>query len=137
MKHALDFDLVFEYDSKDSGIALPIVLKYGQQEVKLNAKIDTGSTFCVFQRDYGEELGLDIERGIEEKIALANGSFLTTYGHFIQLSMFGLDFEPIAHFAKYYDFHKNVLGRVGWLNQIKLAIIDYENLLYVSHYNSD
>lgn len=137
MKYTLDFDLAFKYDSKDSGISLPIILKYGEQEVKLNAKIDTGSTFCVFQREYGEELGLDIESGTEEKIALANGSFLATYGHFIQLSTLGIEFEPIVYFAKYYDFSKNVLGRIGWLNQIKLAIIDYENVLYINHYNSD
>jgi len=31
---------------------------------------------------------------------------------------------------------RNLLGRQGWLRNLKLGIIDYDNLLYLSAYGS-
>ncbi|MDX2041364.1 MAG: hypothetical protein SF097_08945 [Acidobacteriota bacterium] len=40
------------------------------------------------------------------------------------------------YFAKYPGLQRNLLGRRGWLRNLKLAVIDYDNLLYLSAYDS-
>lgn len=35
------------------------------------------------------------------------------------------------------SFPRNVLGRQGWLNQVRLALIDYDGKLFLSHYNDE
>lgn len=78
--HNIFFDVLHEYDPGKPGITIPVELKIGQQSIKASAKLDTGSTFCVFKREIGEELGFDIETGVEELISSVTGSF-TAYGH--------------------------------------------------------
>ncbi len=58
----LDFDQYHAYDSRE-GITIPVVLKSGAETVDLVASVDTGATFCLFQREHGELLGLDVEAG--------------------------------------------------------------------------
>jgi hypothetical protein len=38
--------------------------------------------------------------------------------------------------TKYPNLPRNLLGRQGWLRNLKLAVIDYDNLLYLSSYGS-
>jgi hypothetical protein len=78
--HTLNFEDLYEYDDGVSGITLPVKLSFGGQDVKALAKLDTGSTYCIFQRERGEELGLNIESGEQEEISTRMGSF-TAYGH--------------------------------------------------------
>ena len=59
-------------------------------QVVVRVKLDTGSTFCVFQRRYAELLGLDVEGGTPQRIRTATGTF-TAYGHEITLTMAGRD----------------------------------------------
>lgn len=42
----------------------------------------------------------------------------------------------LTYFAKYPGLLYNILGREGWLRKIKLAVIDYDNMLYMSPYDS-
>jgi hypothetical protein len=42
--------------------------------------------------------------------------------------------EP--RFAKYPGLQRNVLGREGWLRNLRIAVIDYDSLLYLSAYDS-
>lgn len=44
------------------------------------------------------------------------------------------DFDILACFAKDDQFEKNILGRFGFLMQVKIGIVDYEGKLYLSHY---
>jgi hypothetical protein len=54
------------------------------KSVELVAKIDTGASHCLFERHYGEQLGLEIETGIAQKFSTATGTFLA-YGHNLTL----------------------------------------------------
>jgi hypothetical protein len=47
----------------------------------------------------------------------------------------GLEIESVAYFAADDAVIRNVLGRHGWIQRLRLGIVDYENLLYVSHYD--
>jgi hypothetical protein len=61
LTHLLGFNLLHEYDPAEAGIAVPVVLNVGTSQTEVKAKLDTGATCCVFERELGEDLGLDIE----------------------------------------------------------------------------
>ena len=74
--HNLAFRQLLEYDAGRTGITVPVTLRLIGKKVEFEAKIDTGSTNCIFARQIGEELGLDIEQGLPKRIGTATGSFL-------------------------------------------------------------
>jgi hypothetical protein len=43
----------------------------------------------------------------------------------------------IAYFTAMHDFKRNVLGRKGWLQQMRIGIIDYDGKLYLSAYDDE
>jgi hypothetical protein len=132
---SLGFDLFHKYPDDVPGIDLPIRLRAGnQREVRLTAKLDTGSTHCIFARDYAEQLGLSVEDGVEKSITTATGSFIT-YEHRVTLLCFGWDIDCTVCFAANEEFQRNVLGRVGWLQQFRVGIVDYESTIYLSPYS--
>lgn len=112
---------------------IPAVLKFGAESSDVRAKIDTGSTFCVFERKHGERLGLDVESGTPLRMITATGGF-QTFGHTVNLSVLGIETESVVYFAAEDSFSLNVLGRVGWLNRVKLGLIDYEGKLLLNAY---
>ena len=105
-----------------------------QSFFRVKAKLDTGSVFCVFQRDYADLLNLDLEAGIPERIRTATGSFLA-YGHEITLSIEGIEWQATVYFAEDEYFPVNVVGRVGFLDRLRIGLVDYEQTLYLSAYD--
>jgi hypothetical protein len=134
--HELSFDILHEYSASDAanGILLPIALSSGQSTVTLKASLDTGAAFCIFERGYGESLGLDVEAGLLTRFGTATGIF-EAYGHTVTISAFGLTFEAMVYFAKEESYGRNVLGRRGWLDQVRVGIVEYESKLYLSRYD--
>lgn len=129
VSYELSFAKLIRYDTGKPGIELPIKLSLGQDEIKVMAKLDTGSTDCIFQRYCGEELGLDIETGYRKDFSTATGTF-TAYGHTVTLTVFGVDLEAMVYFAKDHEFNRSVLGRNGFLNRVLVALNDYVGNLY-------
>jgi len=134
MAYQLSFKTVYDYDMQAVDINLPIVLRSGTIAWEAEAKLDPGSTFCVFQRLIGEELGFDIELGIPQWIGSVRGSFLA-YGHEATLEVLGIETTATVYFAVEESFPVNVLGRVGWLDRVRLGLIDYDGRLYLSAYD--
>lgn len=134
MTYSLSFSFLHRYSVSVQGITIPVELRHGDRTVVLNAKLDTGASFCIFQRVYGEALGFDIERGAPEWIATPTGNFLA-YGHELTLSTLDFQLDTLVYFARDEDFRRNVLGRRGWLDQIRIAIIDYDGEVYTSRYD--
>ena len=133
MPNHLAFDISYEYDSTKGGIWLPAFLTVGSSTIDCEAKVDTGSEYCVFQRELGEDLGINIESGQRITLISINGT-TRAYGHEVELSTLGLAFHVTVYFAEDYGLTRNLLGRNGWLQQVKLAVIDYEEILYLSAY---
>ena len=133
MPYPLQFDTLYEYDPKPSGISIPVSLRLSGEPVDLVAKLDTGASFCIFQREYGERLGLTIENGRLEWVSTTRERFLT-YGHEVTLEALGLSVDAMVYFTHDRDFPRNVLGRNGWLNRVRIAIVDHDCQLYVSPY---
>jgi hypothetical protein len=97
------------------------------------ANIDTGSTFCVFDRPCADMLGLDLTNGIEQRISTATGSYC--FGHELTLQVFDLEWQAVVYFAEPESFNINVVGRVGFLDRLQVGIVDYEQLLYLGLYD--
>lgn len=113
---------------------VPVVLKSGSAIVRLTAAVDTGATFCIFRREVGIALGLDVEQGLLRRFRTANSSF-EAYEHEVELSVLGV----VAHSAVYFfadeSINKNVLGRSGWLDRVRLGIVEHDAQLYLSPYD--
>lgn len=127
------FDITHEYNTLESGIVVPVTLIFGSESVDFEAKVDTGSEFCIFQRKQGERLGLDIESGTPLQMITAIGGF-KTFGHTLTLWVLGIETEAVVYFAAEESFRLNILRRNGWLNRVKLGLIDYEGKLLLSAY---
>jgi hypothetical protein len=83
---------------------------------------------------YGEQLGLSLEGGQPRTFHTPTGEF-QAYGHEVTIICFEWEFHSVVFFPAALEIHRNVLGRQGWLQQFRLALIDYDSVLYLSHYN--
>lgn len=133
MKHHLEFENLVSYDAGESGITVNTTLKFSDTSVSFPAKIDTGSSFCIFERKYGKKLGLEIEKGLFQRVGTANGIF-TAFGFRLTLQVEELEFDSLVYFAEDENIRRNVLGRCGWLELVKIGLVDYEGKLYLSRY---
>lgn len=134
MTHQLSFSSAYSYDPGKPGIELPLNLGYGAVQIGLAVKIDTGASHCIFERRQGERLGLNIEQGISQRFETTTGGF-QTYGHEVTLNVLGIETTATVYFAADEHFNRNVLGRVGWLDRVRLGLIDYDSRLYLSAYD--
>jgi predicted aspartyl protease len=134
LAHTLTFTIRHQYGQTSTSITVPAELKVGDRRVRIpDTKVDTGASFCIFNKGYGESLGLNVEAGRPEQIGTATGQF-RAYGHEVVLSALGLEFHVLVYFA---DVQRNVLGRRGWLEQVRIGIVDHDGELFVSAYDDE
>lgn len=134
MNHSLQFPHRHFYKAS-SHITVPVTLLSSPMRwADAIVAVDTGSTFCVFDRTYAEALGLDVESGLQQRISTATG-FFYCYGHEVTLVVFDLEWNAVVYFAEADEFSINVLGRVGFLDRLKVGIVDYAQTLYLGLYD--
>ncbi len=133
MGFQLSFDHLVEYDSGQPGISIEVQLSVGSYTTRIPAKVDTGSDSCVFSRQCGIDLGLEVEAGEPQRFRTATGSF-KAYGHTVTLETAGFEFDSTVYFAAEEAFERNVLGRFGWLDRVIVGIDDYDGNLYLSQH---
>jgi hypothetical protein len=133
VSETLTFDKTHYYTTLKSGITLTAILRHGQESVECEARLDTGSSHCIFKRAHGELLGLEIESTVAESIRTVTGSF-KAHLHTVTIEVLGIHSEAAVYFAADEQFTRSVLGRVGWLDRVKLGLIDYEAKLLLSPY---
>jgi len=132
----LTFQSKHDYSDAQAGIEVPISLAVaGERTVRLRAKVDTGASFCIFQREYAEQLGIEVESGRHQEVRTANGGSFSVYGHMVTLSCLDWEFETMVYFATPDEFKRNVVGRTGWLQHFRLGLIDHDAVLFLSHYD--
>ena len=136
MSETITFDKTHFYDTLKPGISLTATLHHGDESFECEAKLDTGSSHCIFKRSLGELLGLDLESSPAERISTITGGF-PAYPHAIVLEVLGIRTEATVYFAAEEHFKRNVLGRTGWLDRVKLGLIDYEAKLLLSSYSEN
>jgi|SRR3984893_1852136 len=134
MPFQLSFSRREKYSSLATGINLETTLRFGGLFINCQAKLDTGAEVCLFQRAIGEALEIPIENGVKKRLETLTGT-LTAYGHEVVLEVLGLQLQTVVYFAEDGEVRRNLLGRQGWLQLIRLGIVDYDSELYLSLYD--
>ena len=130
MTFLLPFAVEHQYNDLKDGITIPVTLSNGNQEVAADAKVDTGSAVCLFSREAGLSLKLDIESGLYKPLGSLTGS-LDAYGHEVAITALGISVHCFVYFARHPGLQRNLLGRQGWLRALRMGLVDYENKLYL------
>ena len=130
-RYPITFNHLLRYDTGKPGITVPVLLEMSGVNVTAETKLDTGSTYCIFDRFFGERLGLDIEQGHPELIGTATGSFLA-YGHEVTMHIEGFVFDSMVYFSANPGLKRNVLGRFGFLQKVFFGLDDYAGELYLT-----
>lgn len=133
MSVIIEFLKVYEFNTLETGITVPIKILSNDKRVSFFAKIDTGSTHCFFERKYAEQLGIKVESGQPLTVSTATGTFLT-FGHQLTLSVLDIEEYATVYFIAEESIKRNVLGRSGFLSNVQLGLIDYEGRLLLSRY---
>ena len=131
--HSLEFEKLYHYDTLKTGITLPVLLVSGEFETEVEAKIDTGASHSIFARIHGENLGLDIESGELLNVGTVRESF-RVFGHELSIRFLDIEFYTKIYFAEVEFMRRSVLGRQGFIDRVKLGLIDYEGKLLLSEY---
>ncbi len=132
--HQLAFPCAHSYDGRDAGISIPIALRSGARFVDLIASLDTGASYCLFESGYAAELGLDLTSGVLTRFRTANSNF-DGYGHEVEIDVLGMVTYSLVYFFAEPSIHKNVLGRGGWLDRVRLGLIEHDRILYLAPYD--
>ena len=53
----------------------------------------------------------------------------------VELDVLGLKFESMVYFFVDERIDKNLLGRAGWLDRIRLDLVDHDQLVYLAAYD--
>ena len=129
-----EFAHKYSYASDPGDISLPIFLSNGDRSFELVASVDTGASHCLFERLCADWLDLDVEAG-ERRVFRTGAGPLVTFGHHVQITTFDLIFESQVYFFADPAVNKNLLGRVGWLDRMRVGIVDHDRELYLSAYD--
>lgn len=134
MSEQLTFSRSYRYDTRLVGISIPVKIQWGALSAEVEPSVDTGSSHCVFRRADATLLGIDVDSGPPQMVHTVAGSFLT-YKHEVVLTVLGIETTTTVYFAADDNFSRNVLGRQGWLDRVRLGLVDYDGKLYLSAYD--
>jgi len=129
--HRLSFTHAHSYADSDAGITLPVVLLSSEKLVDLVASLDTGASYCLFESGYATELGLDLTGGLLTRFRTANSSF-DAYGHEVGIDVLGIVTHSLVYFFAEPSIRKNVLGRAGWLDRVRVGLVDHDSEIYLA-----
>lgn len=136
MPVSLSFRRDHDYSGDASGaVSIPVTLRHGNNAVELIPRVDTGATYCVFKYEHGDKLGLVIEEGIPLTIQTPAGGQIPTFGHEVTIECLEYSFTSLVYFAAMEGFDRDVLGRHGWLQQFRIALIHHNSALHLSQYD--
>ena len=121
MTYTLSFRTKHNYDTTKIAITIPVELAYGTNFVQVDSKLDTGATFCIFERAYGEMLGLDVESGTKMLVSTPNSTF-EAFGHWLTMTALGFQFDAMLYFAADQSIKRSVLGRRGFIDQLRICL---------------
>lgn len=110
MSYEIEYAVKHIYDSRRVGITVKTILRRNNLSVVFNAKVDTGAEFCLFARELGEQLDIEIESGHRKNLSTLAGD-LAAFGHYVELETLGLKFDSMVYFAQDYSLNRNLLGR--------------------------
>lgn len=99
MATQLTFTEEVVYKDESSGINIAVILNYGDRDVLVAAKVDMGVAVCLFSREAGTSLGLEVEQAIPTVLDSLGGT-IDAFGHGVILQTGQLIFQSVVYFAK-------------------------------------
>ncbi|MBM3752933.1 MAG: hypothetical protein FJW38_03030 [Acidobacteria bacterium] len=133
--HQLAFARVYDYSDQSDTVVVPVLLRSGTRQVNMAASVDTGASFCLFSAEVAEELGLDLTSGIRRLFRTANSGF-EAYGHEVELITLGIATHALIYFFADPLIEKSVLGRIGWLDRVRVGLVHHDSKIYLSTYDA-
>jgi len=130
----LDCSVSYRYNSTVEGIEVPVTIRVGGYSVEALPKLDTGAASCIFERRYAQMLRIDVEDGRFQRFRTAAGTF-GAFEHEVEIEVFDFRFSAHVFFAQDVEFSRSVLGRNGWLDRLRVGLIEYDQMLYLSPYD--
>jgi predicted aspartyl protease len=134
--YTFSFRTRHSYDTTKIGISVPVELTSGTNVVQVDAKLDTGASICIFERAYAEMLGLNVESGTQALVTTANSTF-KAFGHWMTMTVLGFQVDVMVYFAADASIKRNVLGRRGFIDQLRLCLIEHAGELYISKFDDE
>lgn len=138
----LDFDLDHDYNSgADVHQALVHVRVFKKDGIPLSlqALLDTGASFCSFDKDVAELIGIDnIESGEARHIAAANvdegsGDYEIMYLHEVEIEFLGHKMNvPMGFVPTWPSGTQNLLGMKGFFESMHAAFLHGERRFLVT-----
>jgi len=136
--HLFSFSAAFDYGHLTRtarGVTVQVTLAANATEtISIEARVDSGSSFCVFGRQWADLLGLDWEAGDRLIISTATGIFAA---HLQEVTIRLLDYEWTGWvaFAEWDTMPpspaRDVLGLNGFFDHFLVAIDDREEMIYL------
>jgi hypothetical protein len=134
MNFQLSFRQRQRYALRDGKPSLRAILTRGEISAACEAYIDSGATVCLFQRELADNLGLSLFSGERVRLSTLTGPIIA-YGHEVRLQTGSLSFETTVYFAAEYGLSRNLLGKFGFLQLARFGMVDYDEMIYLSHYD--
>ena len=66
-----------------------------------------------------------------------DSSIFDAYGHEVEIDVLGIVTHSLVYFFAEPSIRKNVLGRGGWLDRVRIGLIDHDRALYLAAYDHD
>ena len=85
----------------------------------------------MFENAYAAELGLDLTGGVLTRFRTANSSF-DAYGYEVEIDVLGTVTHSLVYFFAESSIRKNVLGRGGWLDRVRVGLVDHDREIYLA-----
>ncbi len=136
--HTFSFSATFPYGHltrTSRGVIVQVTLAANATEtISIEARVDSGSSFCVFGRQWADVLNLDWDSGEPLLISTAIGTF---YARMHEVTIRLLDFEWAAWiaFAEWDTLppssSRDVLGLNGFFDHFLVAIDDLAERIYL------
>lgn len=135
MAYRLSFDHHHDYEADaEQVVSVPLQLSANGIIARLTAKLDTGADYCLFDRKWADLLGLDLESGPRRTFRGLAGRF-EAFEHEVTIQTFG-EFNSRVYFTGESLAARDLLGRNGWLDRFRLAIVHYDREIFLSPYDS-
>ncbi|HMV46506.1 MAG TPA: hypothetical protein PLD20_27185 [Blastocatellia bacterium] len=138
----LSFGFEYDYSQVDDKVLIPVRLGLGNLlTTPLLPHLDIGSAHNIFRADLADWLNINYNATSSViKINTAGGIPFLAYGHQVSLAVIGssLLFETTIYFAPWppgVGPAVGVLGLNGFDTKVRVGIVHYDRMLYLSDYN--
>jgi len=109
-------ETTFHYRGKSLKPIIPLVIKRGDKETRLDAVIDSGADMGIFDASVAEKIGLPFSMFEQKKIAEIHGK-VTAHICKIEVRVLEEFFEMPVAFVPNYTGPFNILGRKGFFER--------------------